>query len=70
MGWLCGKAYGGRTRSFTLTLPGHARLSDGRERGNTFRTVETRIGAGVLRRSPEDGGARQRLLKVRWEQNC
>lgn len=42
MGWLC-------THGFMPTLLGHARISDGRERGNTFRTGETRIGAGISR---------------------
>lgn len=69
MRWLCRRAYGGCIHGFTLTLLGHAWLSDGREHGNTFRTVKTRIGAGI------SGGAQRTekpelpLLKVRWEQS-
>lgn len=52
-----------------LILLGHVGLKDRRERGNTFRTVEMRIGAGTSGGALRMEKTERRLPKVRWEQS-
>lgn len=58
MGWLCRRGYGGYVHGFTLTLLGHARLRDGRERGTHLQDSQDENPGWHLRRSPEDREAR------------